>query len=258
MSKHVRHILRRGQRGFTLIELVAVMAILAILVAIVAPAAINSERASITAQAQADSQSVRNAATDYFTQNSKSEVRIPHSVTTITQVDGVVASNKQQEVSTRWPEMYITEITASVPNLVTLAGRTENAKHEAIFQTTTDSTLNVHNVILKKTSSANVSANDLMTKYTAIDLDKLDALNLLKQMPEGVGQTSATGISGLNAPNFLWLFKKADSSLGNANDDRVVVVFTLVKVQQIEVPGGEAAARSQVDLTYQQIVGPTN
>ncbi|MDO8749809.1 MAG: prepilin-type N-terminal cleavage/methylation domain-containing protein, partial [Dehalococcoidia bacterium] len=53
MSKHVRDIFKRGQKGFTLIELVAVMAILAILVAIVAPAAINSERASITAQAQA-------------------------------------------------------------------------------------------------------------------------------------------------------------------------------------------------------------
>lgn len=65
MAKHTRKMLRT-QRGFTLIELVAVMAVLAVLVAIVAPAATNTQSAGVRAQAQADSQQVRNAATDFF------------------------------------------------------------------------------------------------------------------------------------------------------------------------------------------------
>ncbi|MDO8749562.1 MAG: prepilin-type N-terminal cleavage/methylation domain-containing protein [Dehalococcoidia bacterium] len=239
------------QRGFTLIELVAVMAILAILVAIVAPAAINSERASITAQAQADSQQVRNAATDFFTRNKESEVRTPHSVTTITKVSGAVATSKQQEVSTRWPEVYITEASTGVP---TLPNRTANSKYHAIFHTTGD-TVVVREVFLKDKAGTAISGSDLMTKYTAIDLAKLDALNLLKQMPDGVDKTSGTGVGTpeLEAPNFLWLFKKQSSSLGT-DDDRAVAVFTLVKVQQIEPAGGGAA--TTVDLTYEQILGP--
>ncbi|MFH1140324.1 MAG: prepilin-type N-terminal cleavage/methylation domain-containing protein [Chloroflexota bacterium] len=272
MSKRVRDILRRGQRGFTLIELVAVMAILAILVAIVAPAAINSERASITAQAQADSQSVRNAATSFFTQQNESEVRTPHSVILTTDIndDTNVAilsttgvTKIEQMVSSRWPEVYITKDTGA-PTLTDRTSASNPSRYHEVFPTgDARNAGGVVNVNLKDKNNADITGTALLG-YTAIDLEKLSAMNLLRQMPEGVAQTSATGVTvkatsggtatALNVPNFLWLFKKADSSLGGvgANDDRVVVVFTLVKVQQIE----DGRTPVYVKLTYKQIVGP--
>ncbi len=222
------------------------MAILAVLVAIVAPAAINSERASITAQAQSDSPSVRNAATDFFNRNSGSEVRTPHTVTTLTKVSGVVVVAAQQEVSSRWPEMFITK-GAGVPTLT--PGKTANSKYHAILHATGD-TVVVRDVILKDPDGITISGSDLL-KFTAIDLTKLSTLNLLRKLPDGVDKVSPTGVGTLTAPNFLWLFKKESSSLGT-NDDRTVAVFTLVKVQQNE---DATPARSTVDLTYQQIVG---
>ncbi len=240
-----------GQRGFTLIELVAVMAILAILVAIVAPAAINSERASITAQAQADSPSVRNAATDFFTRQNESEVRVPHTVTLTTKVDGVSVPSAAQVVSNRWPEMFIAQGTG-VP---TLFGRTGNSKYSAIFETVSSPTV-VDVKLLGKDGTTTISGSDFLTKFAAIDLAMLVTEGLLNKVPDGVDKTSSAGVGTpeLKVPNFLWLFKKTSSSLGT-DDDRVVSVFTLVKVEQIEPTAGGSA--TTVQITYEQIVGPT-
>ncbi|MFH1140326.1 MAG: prepilin-type N-terminal cleavage/methylation domain-containing protein [Chloroflexota bacterium] len=240
-----------GERGFTLIELVAVMAILAILVAIVAPAAINSERASITAQAQADSQSVRNAGTQFFTKQNESEVLVPHSVYLKTKVNTVdyAATSTPQRISTRWAEMYVTE-GSGVPTLT--PNRTANSKYSAIFETAaTPKVVNV--TLLKADGTTQISGSDLLTKFTAIDLQKLVTGGLLNKLPDGVDKTSGTGVGTpeLKAPNFLWLYKKQSSSLGT-DDDRAVAVFTLVKVEQIEASGGAAT----VNLTYEQILGP--
>ena len=258
MSKHARDTLKRDPQGFTLIESVAVMAILAILVAIVAPAAINSERASITAQAQADSQQVRNAASQFFTRQNESEVRAPHTVTLTTKVNSATVPATAQVVSSRWPEIYVTQGTG-VP---TLSGRTANSKYSAIFETaTTPKVVNV--VLLKKNGTATLSGSDLLTRFTAIDIPTLVDEGLLSKVPDGVDKTSNTGIVvtaavgtlppvTLKAPNFLWLFKKQSSSLGT-DDDRVVTVFTLVKVEQIEPTAGGAS--TTVKLTYEEILG---
>jgi prepilin-type N-terminal cleavage/methylation domain-containing protein len=246
MSKHVRDISKRSQRGFTLIELVAVMAILAVLVAIVAPAGINSERASITSQAQSDALQVRNAASEFFTRQNESEVRTPHTVTLTTKVNAATVVASAQLVSSRWPEIYVTQ-GSGVP---TLSGRTANSLYSAIFETATGP--RVVNVVLKDKNGAAISGSDLLTKFTAIDAPKLVAQGLLSKLPDGVDKTSATGIGTLKAPNLLWLFKRQSSSLGT-DDDRAVTVFTLVKVEQIEPTAGGGA--TTVNLTYEQILG---
>ncbi len=258
MSEHVRDTLKRGQRGFTLIELVAVMAILAVLVAIVAPAGINSERASITAQALGDSQQVRNAASEFFTRKD-AEVRTPHTVTLTTEVNSATVPATAQVVSSRWPEIYVTQ-GAGVP---TLSGKTANSLYSAIFETGAGPKV-VNVVLLAKDGTTTVSGSDLLTRFTAIDAQTLVNEGLLNKLPDGVLKTSDTGIVvtaavgtlpavTLKAPNILWLFQKQNSSLG-VDDDRVVTVFTLVKVQQIEPTAGGAA--TAVNLTYQQILGP--
>lgn len=110
MSKRVRDILRRGQRGFTLIELIAVMGILAVLVAIVAPSVTDARDASVRAQAQGDAKQVNTLAAEFYGDQNEAETRTPHT-TAVGAIEVLVASGTgsvQQVISNRWPEKFIT------------------------------------------------------------------------------------------------------------------------------------------------------
>jgi prepilin-type N-terminal cleavage/methylation domain-containing protein len=254
MKQLFRRISKRSRWGFTLIELVAVMAILAVLVAIVAPAGINSERASIQSQAQADSQQVRNAAVQFFTDSKESEVIFPHSVTLTTSINSLAVSSTTQKVSSRWPEIYVTQ-GSGVP---TLTGKSANSKYSAIFETVTGP--KVVNVTLKDEKGVVITGSTFLTKFTAIDLTTLVSNGVLQKLPDGVDRTSNTGVGTLKAPNFLWLLQKQSSSFrvdsAGIDDDRGVTVFILVKVEQIEPPAATTTGATTVNLTYEQILGP--
>lgn len=246
----------RAQAGFSLLELVAVMAILAILVAIVMPSATNMQQASVRSQVQGDSQQVRNAAADFFKDQQESEVRTPHSVTVTAADDGVAGSlsSTQQVVSSKWPEVFITEDTATVPDLT--GTRSQNARYSDVFPTSTSDT---HGVVVKvamETENGRLSVDGdggLLDDYTAIDLETLIDEGYLADRPEAEDRKGDAGVlldrEDLEVPNFLWLFKKEGSS-GGQNDMRQVAVFQLAN---LELAGGGQA--TGVHLAYEQIVG---
>jgi prepilin-type N-terminal cleavage/methylation domain-containing protein len=238
----------RGQRAFTLIELVAVMAILAILVAIVAPSATNIQKAGTRAQAQADSQQVRSAVTDYFKDQRAAEVRTPHTVTFATLVNGKGVIDRSQFVSSKWPEKFITAEVGSA-----FVGR---AKYADVFPTVGSAT----DGIVVGVTLANENGEEIPVgsggptdsiPVTAIDLERLVDEGFLSELPRGASRTTEA-VSGVELPNFLWLFAKTTSSRGPNGDNREVVVFSLDKVAQLEAAGLQP---TQVELSYRQIVG---
>lgn len=260
-----RHRFEDRQRGFTLIELVAVMGILAILVAIVAPAATNMQDASVRAQARSDSRQVENATNDFFKDQEDSEVGIPHSITTtaflsdgtgapgdLGDVDSVTSAqviDVQQEVSSKWPEVFITEDGA--PSLAT---RSQNSKYLDVFQTASKSDeAAVDKLILLDPDGNLIDGAAFLADHIAIDMQLLVDGGYLSSKPDAEKRTSDAG-SNLDVPNFLWLFEKTNSS-GGTDDAREVKVFQLVKISQDETPNDPGTtSRESVDLTYRQIV----
>ncbi|MBI2919148.1 MAG: type II secretion system protein [Chloroflexi bacterium] len=247
----MKHLLRvlKGQRGFTLIELVAVMAIMAVLVAVVAPSVTGTRNASIDAQTMQDATQVRSAAMDFYKSQTEAEVRTPHSVDLTTKVNSSDQGLTAQEVSSRWPEMYVTQ--ASSGNVPALTGRTTPSKYSSVFETHTSP--HVIDVTLTGKSAngvagAAISAATLLGDYTAIDLADLLADKLVAKMPAG-STTTSTAAGNLAIPNFLWLFEKTDSATDSLNDSREVAVFKLVQVDEIEAEGGATT----VNLTYERI-----
>ena len=100
-------------------------------------------------------------------------------------------------------------------------------------------------------SEGTTDVTDVLSRITAIDLTKLVTDNLLPKLPDGVGDTSE------GMPNFLWLFEKSSSTLGT-NDSRDVVVFNIVKVENIDTTGtasGNVTAAGTLNLTYKRILG---
>jgi len=70
-------------------------------------------------------------------------------------------------------------------------------------------------------------------------------------IPDSARDTSPT--NGTSIANFLWLFEKK-SSVSETDDDRVVAVFKLIKVEKLEgvvqTTGGTA---QKVRLTYERV-----
>ncbi|MBI4281925.1 MAG: type II secretion system protein [Chloroflexi bacterium] len=240
MSKRVMNILERGQRGFTLIELVAVMAIMAVLVAVVAPSVTGTRNASIDAQTMQDATQVRSAATNFYKSQNEAEVRTPHSVTTTAKLPPAdnadpttavlaVTTNKQQTVSSRWPERYITlQHTAVTDGVAAAPAKVKQIGAVYPITVPTNPADNIDSVVLVGKDGKTISGATFLEDYTAIDLDTLVAKNLLGKAPAG-SDTESDGI-----PNFLWLFLKTSSSTSSVDDSREVVVFKLVKVVKIE------------------------
>ena len=242
--------LMRQQGGFTLIELVAVMAILGILVAVVAPAVTNTQKAGVRAQARADSQQVRNAANDFFKDQVESEVTIPHSATVTADDDSGAIALTQQRVSTRWPEIFITE-EGTPPQL--REASTADSKYSEVFPTSTSASDGVVvKVTLDKDDGTPLSvdgAGGLLDDFTAIDLDILLDGGYLVSAPALGTRESDAGVGSLSVPNFLWLFQKTDASGSASNDAREIVVFELADIEQNEVSGAD----NTVNLSYEQI-----
>jgi hypothetical protein len=147
-----------------------------------------------------------------------------------------------QAVSSRWPEIYVTEDWGAP----TLTGtRSDTTKYEDVFETYGTNT--VDNVIMPESDgTTTISWNDLLSKYTAIDLAQLVSQNLLLKLPDGVSDSSA------GAPNFLWLFKKISSTSGT-DDSLEVTVFNLIKVEKQETVNSGNSTTGDLVLTYKRI-----
>ena len=236
----------RGQRGVTLVELLAVIAIIAVLIGVIAPATTSGKDGAVDAQVLQDAARVRDAASDFYTDQNEAETRSPHTVDMFTKLPtntgdpeasstATTFSNLTQEISDRWPEKFITQ-DESAGLFV--------GKYDDVFQTVTTAGRVVEVVILDK-SDKTIGGDDLMTGYTAVDLDTLVAGNLLLAAPSG------TKLESDGIPNFLWLFKKRNSTAGVVDDDRSIAVFKLTKIEEQEIAG--QAANLDIKLTYVRI-----
>ena len=209
-------ITRKNQRGFTLIELLAVMAIVAVLAGIVSVAVGGTGETSKDTQTKQDATTIETAAADYFSDQVGAEV-----LTTKT-VDVQIFTGIQQKISSRWPEIYITDIYSSAFGDETIRDLT----------------------ILTADQASTVSIPELLENFNAIDFSLLLGGDYLAVEPDGSLQKTSDRYF-----NYLWLFKKTTAAGGSSpGAARQVAVFKLLAVQEIENEG-------LVDLTYLQLVG---
>lgn len=155
----------------------------------------------------------------------------------------------QQVVSSKWSELVITAEDGSPFST--------SARYTGVFPTSGSESDEVVLEVTLKSDGRPVSVDGtggILDAYTAVDLDRLVEGGYLATLPEAADRTSDAGVGGLQVPNFLWLFEKTDSSLGE-KDDRRVVAFHLVNVEQNESLPPATVNRS-ANLVYRQIAGP--
>ena len=208
------------QRGFTLIELLAVMAIVAVLAGIVAVAVGGTGETSKDTQAQQDATTVETAASDFFADQEGAEVLTPFSATVLDQ------GPFQQIKSSRWPEEYI------------------SVAYDNVFPETTTTTVFSVTFLTETGTVSSLTFEELLTKYNAIDINRLFDSGFLSQIPEAGLQLTEERYS-----NYLWLLQKTTASGGSSEGAaRQITVFKLVSVQENE-------SDQLVDLTYLLLVG---
>ena len=236
----------KGQRGVTLVELLAVIAIIAVLIGVIAPATTSGKEGAVEAQVLQDATRVRDAVSEFFADKNEAETRSPHTVDMFTKLPAntgdpessstaTTFSNLTQEISDRWPEKFITQDDL---------GGLFDAQYDDVFQTVTTAGRVVEVVVLDK-SDKTIGGDDLLTGYTAVDIDTLVAGNLLLEAPSG------TKLESDGTPHFLWLFRKRSSTAGVVGDDRETAVFKLTKIEKQEVVG--QITNLDVKLTYVRI-----
>ena len=245
MLKTLKTTLKR-ERGFTLIELLAVMSIVAVLAGIVSTSVSGTGESSRDAAARQDASSVHTSAGDFFGDQTGAQTLTSSTVSIVIAIGGEAAPIvATQVISTRWPETFITE--------TLVAGDSPTTPYPIEFPTSSSV---IDNLIVNDLDGDPITGTVLLTRYTAIDFDKLVGdENDLENTPGGYSQKAPESSEqtqtalGETFHNYLWLFKKSTSAGGSGEDDsRVVAVFKLTSIEVI----GESEDK-KVDLKYVQI-----
>lgn len=229
-KRQVKAILR-SQKGFTLIELLAVMVIVAVLAGIITTSVSGTSESASVANAQSDAITLTTAAGTFFADQVETEVLTPKTlevtaklVTTIAfNPDGSVAAittddpgsseallTSNQEISNRWPELYIAE------NLSDHSGWTNGwtppesvptvSVYSEEFPTAgalTDGL--VVKVIVADGDGAAIVRNTFLEAYTAIDFAKLLDQGYIASIPDSAEQVAEVTVASvsLEIHNFL-------------------------------------------------------
>ncbi|NQW22729.1 MAG: type II secretion system protein [SAR202 cluster bacterium] len=230
MVQRLKRAVFNNQRGFTLLELLAVMSIMAVLAGIVTTSVSGTSEDSRDAQAIQDSTTVGSAAADYFSDQDGAEIITPEEVEVLS-----LFPNTTQEISTRWPEDFVTSVYRNVlpPDNATTVTDIAFLDSEGAILTA---------VVAETNEAINFTVPDLLTGFTAVDFNILIDQNYMSSVPDSYSQKS-----GLYA-NYLWLFEKADSA-GSAGESvsRNVALFKLIVVQKLD------AGTEHVSLVYQRV-----
>ncbi|MBI2830423.1 MAG: type II secretion system protein [Chloroflexi bacterium] len=209
----MKSVIKRGQKGLTLVELMVVMSILAVLAAIVFPAVSGTQEVSRGSQVRQDASTVNTSIADYFKDEDGVEVIVPN----VSTVLGTATTEKKSE---RWPEKYTT------------VGYALEFPETAV-------TGAVNTINIKDKAGAAITAKDFVEKRQAIDFTALSAGNYIPSVPKSATSTSGT------YHNYFWVVKRTSSTQGT-DDSRQVEVYRLVKVESAETTENKT-------LTYEQI-----
>ena len=226
MTQRIKGLPLSHQRGFTILESVAVLAIIAVLAGIVTTSVAGVSGASQDSQALRASTDIGNAAADYFFDRDGVATIIPLELPVLNLSLTVV-----QEISSRWPEDFVTSIYQNVfpPDPTTTVT-------EITFLDEDGETL------ATAAKATDFAVNDILAGFTAVDFSALVAQEYIKSEPVSVGQKSGP------FSDYLWLFEKANSAGSPVeNASRNVALFKLVVVQK------ESADTEQASLVYQRI-----
>ena len=230
MTRKIKKALFNAERGFTLLELLAAMAIVAVLAGIVTTSVSGTSESSRDAQAIQDSTTVVSAATDYFSDQDGAETLTPANPRVLN-----IAPNVIQNISSRWPENFVTSVYRDVfpPDASTTVTDIAFLDEDgAILTRAVDET----------GSLGDYSAVDILEGFTAIDFEVLIDQNYMSSVPDSVSRKNDLFSS------YMWLFEKAGSA-GSAGEDasRNVALFKLTVVQKLSTEG------DQVALVYQRL-----
>jgi prepilin-type N-terminal cleavage/methylation domain-containing protein len=204
--------LRKGEKGFTLVELMVVMAIMAILASVVVPAVSGTKQVSQNSQVQQDGSAVETAVGNF-----NSNANIAEMFTTDNET-AVVGESALQTISSRWPEDKLTDVYSS--EFPASAG-SETGEVASVTIQDFDGT-----TIYEKGGATGVALGDFAGDYTAVDVESLITAGYLTEEPR-----SYDTVFSATQPyhSFLWMLEKITTEEGTQTG-RVVAVFRLTQI----------------------------
>ncbi len=218
--------LKRGQKGFTLVELMVVMAILAVLSTIVFTAVSGTSETSSVTQTKQDAGTVNAAVNDYYGDQTGAEV---FTTNTTSILSGT--ANIAQVITSRWPEKYLT-----VAYLAEFPLASDNISGQAVSGNVT-----IITVDSTGTPTSPITPKTLAEGWNAINLSTLVSGKYIPALPR-----SGSDLQG-SFHNYLWLMRKTTTTAGGATaESRKVEVFKLTSIVQSETT-------KNYTLTYKQI-----
>ncbi|MDA1271487.1 MAG: prepilin-type N-terminal cleavage/methylation domain-containing protein [Chloroflexi bacterium] len=240
MFQRIRDAVLNNSRGFTLIELLAVMAIVGVLAGIVTSSVSGTTDESRDAQVANDSDTVFNAANQFFTDQGGVGIisRFDHDVLGL---KAVTSDNVTQEITKLWPERAF-----GVGVAGTLA-------YPAVFPATDDVSDGVRSVVFfakdGKTpfqiidpltgTGKDVTLAVFLAEFTALDFNTLVVNGYMDSEPN-----SFESLISDKYNLYLWTFKKSTTPGGITGDTRDVAVFRLQSA---------AGTAGLVDLVYRRV-----
>ncbi len=194
MKLGLKRLMKRGQKGVTLIELMVVMGVLAVLASIIMPAVTGTKQLSQDSQVKQDATTTQAAVSDF-----NARVNLGELLTTTGVGSNGPAASASQVVSNKWPEKNVaTQYTA-------FAGAGANVTRITLID-----------------GSANETASAFVVSHNAINFTALEGV-------AGFNEPNGTETKTEGYYQYLWVVKKATVD-GVANAGREVQVYSLTSV----------------------------